>query len=434
MKIINNLESRVRSYCRTFPVTFKSSKGSYLYDEEGKEYLDFLAGAGSLNYGHNNPEIKQKMVEYIEKDGIIHGLDLATTAKEKFLKTFQEVVLKPRDLDYKIQFTGPTGTNAVEAALKIARKVSGRTGIISFTNGFHGVSLGSLAATGNSHHRKGAGIPLNDVTFMPYDRYMGQKINTVDYIRRTLEDNSSGIDIPAAIILETVQGEGGINVARDEWLKSLSNLCKEFDILLIVDDIQVGCGRTGTFFSFEHSGIVPDLVVLSKSISGIGLPFSLLLLKPELDIWKPGEHNGTFRGNNLAFVSATETLKQFWTTQKFEAQVNKKSAILRNEIERITKQHLSSDMEVRGRGMILGIDCRQEEIAKKITDKAFENGLIIERCGAEDQVVKLLPPLTTDEETLYKGIGILEKSVKQATTTPEVKIAIKQVEREKNDN
>jgi diaminobutyrate-2-oxoglutarate transaminase len=425
--MINSMESRVRSYCRTFPVVFKSAKGAHLYDESGKEYIDFLAGAGSLNYGHNNPEIKQKIMDYLEQDGVIHGLDLATTAKEEFLKTFQDIILEPRDLKYKVQFTGPTGTNAVEAALKIARKVTGRTGIISFTNGFHGVSLGSLAATGNSHHRGGAGTSLNGVTFMPYDRYMGQKINTIDYLRRALEDNSSGIDIPAAVILETVQGEGGINVARDEWLRSLADLCKEFGILLIVDDIQVGCGRTGTFFSFEHSGIVPDLVVLSKSLSGIGLPFALLLLKPNIDIWKPGEHNGTFRGNNLAFVSATETLKQFWATQKFEAQVNEKSAILRSELERIAKEHLSPDMEVRGKGMVIGIDCRQEEIAKKITDKSFENGLILERCGAEDQVVKLLPPLVTDDKTLHKGIEILEKSVKQVTAIPEVRLAIKQI-------
>ena len=406
---------------------FKSAKGACIYDEDGKEYVDFLAGAGSLNYGHNNPEIKQKIMDYLDQDGILHGLDMATTAKEEFLKTFQTIILEPRDLKYKVQFTGPTGTNAVEAALKIARKVTGRTKIISFTNGFHGVSLGSLAATGNSHHRGGSGTSLNDVTFMPYDGYMGQKINTIDYIRRTLEDNSSGIDVPAAIILETVQGEGGINVASDEWLRSLSDLCKEFDILLIVDDIQVGCGRTGTFFSFENTGIVPDLVILSKSLSGIGLPFSLLLLKPELDIWKPGEHNGTFRGNNLAFVSATETLKQFWTTQKFEAQVNEKSAILRSELERISKEYLSPDMEIRGKGMVIGIDCRQEDIAKKITDKSFENGLILERCGAEDQVVKLLPPLTTDAKTLHKGIEILEKSVKQATAIPEVRLAINQI-------
>ncbi|HET6516949.1 MAG TPA: diaminobutyrate--2-oxoglutarate transaminase [Nitrosopumilaceae archaeon] len=423
MKVIDNLESRVRSYCRAFPVTIKSAKGPYLFDEDGKKYLDFLCGAGSLNYGHNNSQIKKKIIEYLNEDGIIHGLDLATTAKEEFLKTFQSLILKPRGLDYKVQFTGPTGTNAVEAALKLARKITGRTHIISFTNGFHGVSLGSLAATANSHHRQASGRPLTDVTFMPYDGYFGSKVNTIDYLRRYLEDSSSGIDLPAAIIVETIQGEGGINVASDKWLQSLSALCKEFDILLIVDDIQVGCGRTGTFFSFEHAGINPDFVVLSKSLSGFGLPFSVLLLKPELDIWKPGEHNGTFRGNNMAFVSATETLKQYWSSQKFEAEINEKSKHLKAELERIVRDYLPH-LDVRGKGMVCGIDCKSPELAEKIANQSFKNGLILERCGSEDHVVKFLPPLIAEIEVIQEGINIFEKSVQEIISTPEIKLEL----------
>ncbi|AFS82210.1 diaminobutyrate--2-oxoglutarate transaminase [Candidatus Nitrosopumilus sediminis] len=413
MKRINTIESQVRSYCRSYPVMFDKAKGPFLFDKDENKYYDFLCGAGSLNYGHNNPILKKEIIDYLNQDGIIHSLDLTTKSKEEFLNSFSKNILATRNLNYKIQFTGPTGTNAVEAALKIARKVTGRTNIISFTNAFHGVTLGSVSATGNSHHRGGAGTSLNDVTFMPYDGYMGKKINTIDYLRRVLEDNSSGIDMPAAVILETVQGEGGINVASSKWLQSLQDLCHEFGILMIVDDIQAGCGRTGTFFSFENSGIEPDLIVLSKSISGFGLPFSLLLLKPEFDKWKPGEHNGTFRGNNMAFVTARATIDNFWTTQELEAEIAIKSNILKTRLEKIAQENISSDVEVRGKGMIYGIDCILEDLASAIQQRCFENGLILETCGSDDQVVKLLPALTINENDLIGGLNILEKSIKQ---------------------
>lgn len=413
MIMSNKIESEVRGYCRAYPTVFKKAKGSFLYDENGKEYIDFLDGAGSLNYGHNNPKLKEKVIQYLNEDGIVHGLDMATTAKEEFLKTFHEKILSPRNMNYKMQFTGPTGTNAVEAALKLARKITGRSNIISFTNGFHGVTLGALPATGNRHHRGGSGVPLTNVSFMPYDGYMGKKFNTVDYIRRCLEDNSSGLDIPAAFIVETIQGEGGINVADDKWLQSLAAIAKEYGILLIIDDIQVGCGRAGTFFSFEQAGIEPDMIVMSKSLSGFGLPFSFLLLKPEIDKWKPGEHNGTFRGNNLAFVTAGEAIKQYWSTQEFEAEINEKSKILREELERITRNELSPDLEVRGKGMVFGVDVILPELAEKIQKKAFEHGLILETCGPVDQVVKFLPPLVIEKETLLKGLSIFEQSIKE---------------------
>lgn len=413
MKQTNSIESEVRSYCRAYPVMFSKAKGSHLITKDGKTYLDFLCGAGSINYGHNDPVLKSKIIDYLNEDGIIHSLDLASESKEEFLNSFSENILSPRHLDYKVQFTGPTGTNAVEAALKIARKVTGRTKIISFTNGFHGVTLGAVAATGNGHHRGGAGISLNDVIFMPFDGYMGTKVNTIDYMRRLLEDNSSGVDLPAAVILETVQGEGGINVASSQWLQSLQELCKEFGILIIVDDIQVGCGRTGTFFSFEGMGIQPDLVTLSKSLSGFGLPFSLLLLKPELDVWKPGEHNGTFRGNNMAFVTATAAIEQYWVPDELENQIILNSKILKARLDEIASEFPTSDIQVRGKGMIYGIDCILEDLASEIKQKCFENGLILETCGSDDQVVKLLPALNISEDELRKGLDILEKSIKQ---------------------
>lgn len=297
-------ESEVRSYCRSWPTVFGQARGSWLTDTNGDRYLDFFAGAGALNYGHNNPVLKSALLEYIESDGITHGLDMATVAKGRLIEEFTSKILAPRDLDYKIQFPGPTGTNAVESALKLARKVTGRESIVSFTNAFHGMTLGSLSVTGNSMKRAGAGIPLVHATPMPFDNYLGGAVEDFSWFERVLDDSGSGLNLPAAVIVETVQGEGGVNVARAEWLRALSELCRRRDILLIVDDVQMGCGRTGEFFSFEEAGIKPDIVTLSKSISGYGLPLALVLIRRDLDVWSPGEHNGTFRGNNPAFVTA----------------------------------------------------------------------------------------------------------------------------------
>ena len=282
MKIFDEIESEVQSYARAFPRVFNRAKGAEMFDSDGNRYLDFLAGAGTLNYGHNHPLFKKALLDYIEADGITHGLDMHTQAKGEFLETFNEKILKPRKLEYMVQFTGPTGTNAVEAALKIARNVTGRGNIVSFTNGFHGVTMGSLAATGNAHHRGAAGVTLGGVSRMPFDGYLGDGIDTTIYLDKVLSDSSSGIDLPAAVIVETVQGEGGINVASVEWLRNLQDVCRRHKILLIVDDIQAGCGRTGNYFSFEESGMQPDIVTLSKSFGGYGVPFAVVLMKLEL--------------------------------------------------------------------------------------------------------------------------------------------------------
>merc|ERR1712108_49757 len=214
------------------------------------------------------------------------------------------------------------------AAMKLARKVTGRNTIVSFTNGFHGVTWGSVAATGNSHHRGGAGVALGDISRMPFCGYHGRDADTIKVMDKLLSDPSSGIDLPAAMLVECVQGEGGLNVANSDWLRGLEKLCRKHDILLIVDDIQAGCGRTGTFFSFEPSGIKPDIVTLSKSLSGYGLPFAVVLLRPDLDVWEPGEHNGTFRGNNHAFITAAAALRHFWKDDSFANEVIEKAAIV----------------------------------------------------------------------------------------------------------
>lgn len=411
MRVFDEIESEVQSYARAFPRVFNRAKNEFLYDEDGKEYLDFLAGAGTLNYGHNHDIFKAVLLEYISSDGVTHGLDMHTKAKREFLETFNDKILKPRDLDYVLQFTGPTGTNAVEAALKLARNITGRENIIAFTNGFHGVSLGALAATGNSHHRGAAGVSLNGISRMPFDGYLGDDVDTTAYLDKVLSDSSSGIDKPAAVIVEPVQGEGGVNTASNEWLRNLEAVCRKHEVLLIVDDIQAGCGRTGTFFSFEESGIKPDIVTLSKSLSGYGLPFAVVLINPKLDQWKPGEHNGTFRGNNLAFVTAKAAIDNFWSDDSFSKEVMRKGNYVAQRLDAIADKYGEGNFTTRGRGMFRGINCVDGELAEKITRKAFQNGLIIETSGADDQVIKFFCPLIISDENLKKGIDIVEKAI-----------------------
>lgn len=409
METFKNLESEVRSYIRDFPTVFKKAKGSKLYDEKGNEYIDFFAGAGTLNYGHNNPSVSEALIEYIREDRIIHSLDTATTAKRKFIETFYDVILDPRGMEYKIQFSGPTGTDAVETALKIARMVKGRSNIIAFTNAFHGMTMGSMAITSNTFYRDESFINRSDVTFVPFDGYMGPRMDTADYLRQLLEDKSSGLDLPAAIILETVQAEGGVNVASKHWLQEIQKICHEYDILLIVDDIQVGNGRTGTFFSFEEAGLNPDIITLSKSIGG-GLPLSVVLMKSELDQWKPGQHSGTFRGNNLGFVAATKLLS-FWKDDSLTLDVYRKEKLLKKKLKNICREIRYMDTDIRGRGLIYGLQIPLGGFCSEVSHNAFANGLLIELSGANADVLKFLPPLVIEEDLLKEGLQILDESI-----------------------
>ncbi|VCU69095.1 Diaminobutyrate--2-oxoglutarate transaminase [Pigmentiphaga humi] len=420
LKIFDRLESEVRGYIRSFPVIFSKARGSLLFDEEGKQYIDLFAGAGTLNYGHNNPVLKQPLLDYMQEDGVVHGLDMATSAKKAFLETFERLILKPRGMRYTLQFTGPTGTNAVEAALKIARRVKQRPNVVSFTHGFHGVSGGSLSATANTKYRDAAGVSLGNTTFIPYDGYFGPDVDTMAYFERMLEDRSSGMDAPAAVIVETVQGEGGVNVATLRWLQELQRLCRRYDMLLIVDDIQVGCGRTGTFFSFESAGIQPDIVTLSKSLSGFGLPMAMVLLKPELDIWKPGEHNGTFRGNNLAFVTARTALEHYWSDDAFTGEIQAKETLVRDWLENMVHSHPEAELSVRGRGLIQGLVSGVPGLANKIAAQAFQGGVVIETSGANDEVLKLLPALTIEEAQLRQALEVLDQAVGQVVAAEQL--------------
>jgi len=411
-EVFTRLESNVRSYARSFPAVISYARGTELRDVHGKRYLDFLAGAGSLNYGHNNPAFKQALIDYIMQDGITHSLDLHTEAKERFLLAMHEIILKPRGLgDYVMQFTGPTGTNAVEAALKLARKATGRKNVVYFTNGFHGVSMGALAVTGNSYLRAAAGVPLQNSMSMPFDGYFGEGVDTVAQFERMLMDPSSGMEMPAAVILETVQGEGGLNVASTQWLRKLQALCNKHGIVFIVDDIQAGCGRTGTFFSFEPAGLKPDIITLSKSLSGYGLPLALVVLKRELDVWKPAEHNGTFRGNNHAFVTATAAIETYWATDAFAKSVQAKGEHIRRRLQAMVDKFSPDLLDVRGRGMMIGVRCADPARAAAVTKRAYQYGLIIERAGPDDEVIKCMMPLTTTYGELDEGLDILERAI-----------------------
>lgn len=419
MEVFKSLESEVQSYARSFPVVFNRAKGSELYTEGGNRYIDFLGGAGTLNYGHNNPVLKRALIDYIAEDGITHGLDMHTKAKGEFLQTMQDLILEPRGLDYVFQFTGPTGTNAVEAALKIARKVKGRSNVLSFTNGFHGCTLGAVAATGNEHHRGGAAVSLTDVQRVPFCGYHGRNVDTLKMIDKLVTDPSSGIDLPAAMIVETVQGEGGLNVADTKWLQGIERICRKHDILLIVDDIQAGCGRTGSFFSFEEAGIKPDIVTLSKSLSGFGLPFAVVLIKPEFDVWEPGEHNGTFRGNNHAFITAKAAVEHYWRTNDFADEVKQKGEFVGERFRRMVDSVGLTVAYPKGRGMMRGISFTNPEHAKRVTKKAFKKGLVVETSGSQDQVVKCLAPLTTSKKVLAEGLDILESCVREVVQETE---------------
>lgn len=408
---ITSRESEVRSYCRKYPTTFVKAKGCYLYDENNNKYLDFLAGAGALNYGHNNDEIKEEIIKYMMRDGVTHSLDMYTDAKEEFIETFTKKILEHRSLDYKIQFCGPTGTNAIEAAFKLARKNKQRNNIIAFSGAFHGMTLGSVAATSDAFSRNGAYVPLTNVTHMPYPVGCNADFDTLKYLENVLNDDHSGIDKPAAIVLETVQAEGGINVAPIEWLQGLEQVCKKHDILLIVDEVQVGNSRTGNFFSFERAGINPDMVVLSKSIGGFGLPMAILLMKPELDLWKPAEHNGTFRGCNLSFVGATAGINY-----NIEHNINQNVLENAKYIENYINEKIISkipEIELRGIGLIWGIDFSKvgnDNIVKYIIKECFDNGLIIEAAGRKDLVLKILPPLIINKDELKEGLDIINEA------------------------
>ncbi|MCX6319465.1 MAG: diaminobutyrate--2-oxoglutarate transaminase [Bacteroidetes bacterium] len=406
--IINaaSMESEVRYYSRLFPDIFAKGTGSYLYNKEGKAYLDFFCGSGSLNYGHSNPIMKNAVIEYLISDGIINSLDQMTEAKYAFMEEFFNVILRPRNFNYKMQFCGPTGTNSVEAAIKLSRKYTGREKIMFFEHSFHGMSYGSMSVSGMKRKALKPEYYLNTVQ-MPYAEHP----DSIDSIRRHLAKCSTE-DIPAAVILETIQAEGGMKTATREWIESVYQLAKQYEILVILDDIQTGCGRTGTFFSFENMDIKPDIICLSKSLSGYGFPLSVNLLNPDIDCWEPAEHNGTFRGNNLAFVAARKVLG-YWKDEGLSLNIRISASL----IEEYFRNHpLLRSLELRGRGVMRGVVMESEEINTRVQQLFFQRGLLADTCGYDNNVFKIMPPLTIERADLEKGLQIIGTSVKQLLT------------------
>jgi diaminobutyrate-2-oxoglutarate transaminase len=402
MEVFERWESDIRGYCRTYPTVFKSASNARQVDENGKSYIDFFAGAGVLNFGHNNPNMKQALIDYIQSDGVAHSLDLYTTAKRSFIEKFVGTILEPRGWDYKLQFMGPTGTNAVELALKLARKVTGRRSVVAYTHGFHGMTLGSLACTSNSYFRNAAGVPLEHVVHQPFGCRktclgceLGCGLESVDRLRALFENPSSGWEPPAAFLVEAIQAEGGVKVASKEWLQATQKLAKDLGALFIIDDIQAGCGRTGNYFSFDGMGLEHDRH------------------------WKPGEHTGTFRGQGLSFVAGVEGLKYF-DDDKFLEEVREKGKHIREHVEKLCGSLSGVTMQARGEGMMQALDTGDPELAKTITAKCFEAGLIITQCGVGGRVLKIIPPLTIPQEDLQEGLDILSEAVAQ---TVEVKAA-----------
>lgn len=407
-EIIDRLESNVRNYARLFPTVFKSALGSRISDEDGREFIDFFCGAGTVNYGHNSPEINAALVEYIQANGIQSSLDMASSSKVQFLEKFEQTILAPRDLDYRIQFPGPTGSSAIEAAIKLARKQTGRSHVAAFTGACHGHTLGSLSLTSNRAVHSEFYGSQNNVTHLPYENYW-QGVDSSELLEKMLDDSGSGIPKPAAVILETVQVVGGINVASTKWLRRVAQACQQRDIRLIVDDVQVGCGRTGQFFSFEQAGIRPDIVCLSKSIGG-GLPMSMVLIRKELDSWKPGEHASSFRGNNLAFVAGRAALEN-WTRPSFELEILQRGTRVKAALEEIVTSSPDFKMNVRGRGLIWGLDVGNNLIAKEVIELAFRRGLLLSTVGSSQQVIRCLPALNIPLDLLGHGLELLKNCV-----------------------
>jgi len=415
LTVFDTYESNVRSYIRHFPAVFDKAEGSTLTDETGRTYVDFFCGAGAVNYGHNNPFIRERLIRYLEDGRIVHALDMATVAKRDFISFYQEWILRPRGLDYKIQFPAPTGTNAVEAALKIARRATGRAGVFALMGSFHGMTAGALACTSDACARNAAGIALGNVIHVPPPYMTGSSEEALRYVETLLTDDHSGAGLPAAFILEAVQADGGIYPLPEDYLVGLASLLKRFGVLLIVDDIQMGSCRTGRYFSFEHAGIEPDLVTVSKSAGGYGIPFAMTLFRPDLDVMKPGEHTGTFRGNQLAFVAAKAGV-EYYLEHDLDREVTRKGELVRAFLEREIKS-LDPRLQVRGIGLAWGVDFNalpHADVSKAVVRDCFEHGLIAERAGRGDNVIKIMPPLVITDDELAAGLAIFKEAMLRA--------------------
>jgi diaminobutyrate-2-oxoglutarate transaminase len=400
MNAFEQFESNVRYYCRRWPVVFARSHGSTIFDEDNKAYLDFFAGAGVLSYGHNNPELVEVALSHLRSGKLLHSLDTFTVEKRDFLTTFEELILKPRHMDMVVQAVGPTGATAVEAALQLAQRVTGNRAVLGFEGGYHGMTY-RAASVSHSMAGRETVAHIGDFVALPFVAQMTN--HDLDLLDQTLRAGIDGQKF-GAILIEATQGEGGARAFDSAYLSALRAKASEFGIMVIADEVQAGVGRTGAFFSFEGSGLDPDIVCLSKAISGLGLPMAINLIRRNLDTWSAGEFTGTFRGNNLAFATSTKMLQTYWKDNLFEHDTKYKGIFVRNALQTIADTYESLQFTVNGNGLLCGLDVKNTELADRVAHAAFDRQLIVETCGTGDRVVKLLPPLTTTDEELREGL------------------------------
>ena len=411
MNVIERYESTAQSYVRSAPVIYQRAGGAELFDENGNSFIDFYSGGGPLSYGHNHLNVCSALIDYLCKDGVLQTREKSSVAKREFIRKFVKSILEPRGLNYKMLFTDPASGTAAEIAMRLARRDRQRSNIVAFTNASHGLTDGAATVTSRKSSKYENGDHRGQTVFMPYCGYFGPDVDTIAYFRKYLEDGSSGIERPAAVIVATVQDDGGVHVASDAWLKALEVLCREFGVLLILDETQTGCGRCGHFFSFERAGIVPDMVLVSNAIAG-GLPMSLLLMRPDLDHWRPGEQVGVFQGDSLAMVAATELLS-LWDNKAFGAEILVKGMELERALKAMVSSFPQRSTAIRGTGMVWGLDFGAAASASVVSGWALEAGLVVEGARLRDEVLLVMPPVTISDEHLREGLRRLGAVVSQ---------------------
>ena len=422
----NRTESNARSYPRKFPIAINKAKGSWVEDVQGNSYLDFLCGAGTLALGHNDDEVNQAMVDLIQSGAPLHTLDLTTPTKDRFVETIFSLLPQELQTNGKIQFCSPSGTDAVDAAIKLCKTATGRTSVIAFSGGYHGMGHGALALTGNLNAKNRISGLMSDVHFMPYPYSyrcpfgLGGEAGidaACAYFEKTLKDPESGITKPAAVIIEPIQGEGGVIPAPIKFLQTVRRVTQELDIPMIVDEIQCGIGRSGKFFAFEHAGITPDVILASKAIGG-SQPMSVVIYHKDLDLWESGAHAGTFRGNQLAMAAGTVVMKRV-SEKSFLAEVTAKGEFIREKLQAL-KSELPIIGDIRGKGLMVGVEFVDPNgtrdslgsfppsgtIASKIQKECFENRLIMEKGGRYGSVMRCLCALNVSYEDINLMLSI----------------------------
>jgi diaminobutyrate-2-oxoglutarate transaminase len=411
-------ESNARVYPRHLPIAIADAAGSFVRDVDGNVFIDFLNGAGVLPLGHNHPELVQAATEQL---GVfVHGLDFPTPVKDAFIEAQLSMLPAGMRGRTKVHFCGPTGANAVDAAVKLCKTATGRGDVISFQGGFHGTTHAGMALSGLVANKEPVGNGVPGVHFFPYSSCsrcpvgltpQTCTVNCVRYLEQALADPNGGIPLPAAVVLEMVQGEGGVVPAHPDFVARVRALTRSLDIPLVVDEVQTGCGRTGTWFAFEHYGIEPDVIIASKALSGIGTPVAIIMYDQRLDTWAPGAHTGTFRGNQLAFAAGVETIRIFGRDDVL-GNVRRRGEQVAGALAGLRDNPWVR--EVRGRGLMWGIELADPldgracgELARQVQAAALRRGLILELGGRHDCVVRILPPLNVTAEVIDTACSIL---------------------------